>query len=294
MDEIEKDQTMPKILVADDDPCARNAVAERCKRMGFEVETAANGLQTLIKAGEWRPDSLIIDVHMPEVDGLSVLSYMRDAAKGVSDVIVVTGSRGQDIAAKCEALGVSCIRKGPHFWDEFESRLIALYPQWDFAIRDSGRLQAAAVPQAREAGSGPALRRRRCARLLARAARGAERHRLRLPHAPWRCGTSPDPLAARAGDSAHSGHHTDRAAAERRDQAQATAGNWRAARRDAHPAKVRRHKRVDRSAAARLRLYQRSRRRTCPVGERPSPAGTGSPSRRIGIPLSGSRSTMTV
>jgi CheY-like chemotaxis protein len=145
MDEIEKDQTIPKILVADDDPCARNAVAERCKRMGFEVETAANGLQTLIKAGEWRPDILIIDVHMPEVDGLSVLSYMRDAAKGVSDVIVVTGSRGQDIAAKCEALGVSCIRKGPHFWDEFESRLIALYPQWDFAIRESGRSQKPAL-----------------------------------------------------------------------------------------------------------------------------------------------------
>jgi CheY-like chemotaxis protein len=147
MDEAERDQTIPKILVADDDPCARNAVAERCRRMGFEVETAANGLQALIKAGEWRPDILAIDVHMPEVDGLSVLSYLQDATKNVSQVIVVTGSRGRDIAAKCDALGVACIRKGADFWDEFEARLIALYPQWAFAIRESGRSRKPALKQ---------------------------------------------------------------------------------------------------------------------------------------------------
>jgi CheY-like chemotaxis protein len=147
MDEIERDQTIPKILVADDDPCARNAVAERCKRMGFEVETAANGLQTLIKAGEWQPDILVIDVHMPEVDGLSVLSYPQDPAKNVAHVIVVTGSRGSDIAAKCDALGVPCIRKGADFWDEFEARLIALYPQWSFAIKESGRTRRPALKQ---------------------------------------------------------------------------------------------------------------------------------------------------
>jgi CheY-like chemotaxis protein len=147
MDDTERDQAIPKILVADDDPCARNALAERCKRMGFEVETAANGLQTLIKAGEWRPDILVIDVHMPEIDGLSVLSYLQDAAKNVSQVIVVTGSRGPDIAAKCEALGASCIRKGADFWDEFEAGLIALYPQWAFAIRESGRSRKPALKQ---------------------------------------------------------------------------------------------------------------------------------------------------
>jgi CheY-like chemotaxis protein len=147
MDEIERDQTILKILVADDDPRARNAVAERCKRMRFEVETAANGLQTLIKAGEWRPDILIIDVHMPEVDGLSVLSYLQDAAKIVSQVIVVTGSRGSNIAAKCETLGASCIRKGADFWDEFEAQLISRYPQWGFAIRESGRSRKPTLKQ---------------------------------------------------------------------------------------------------------------------------------------------------
>jgi len=139
MDEVELGQTIPKILVADDDPCALRAVTERCKRMGFDVEIATNGLQSLNKAMQWLPDILITDVHMPEVDGLSVLSYLQQAAKQVSHVIVVTGRRGQEIAQTCEALGASCIIKGPHFWDEFEARLLAIYPQWGFAIKESGR-----------------------------------------------------------------------------------------------------------------------------------------------------------
>jgi CheY-like chemotaxis protein len=135
----ETDQVIPKILVADDDALAQGAVAARCKRMGFEVETAANGLQALIKASEWSPDILVIDVHMPEVDGLSVLSYLQDATKKICDVIVMTGRRGREIPKTCEVFSASCITKGPEFWDEFEALLIGRYPQWAFAIRESGR-----------------------------------------------------------------------------------------------------------------------------------------------------------
>src|SRR6202035_1070926 len=48
----------PKILIADDDPCVLRAVADRCTRMGFDVETATNGLKALIKASQHRPDVL--------------------------------------------------------------------------------------------------------------------------------------------------------------------------------------------------------------------------------------------
>jgi CheY-like chemotaxis protein len=135
----ENDKTIPRILVADDDPSAQGAVAARCKRMGFEVETAANGLQALIKASEWSPDLLVIDVHMPELDGLSVLSYLQDATKKITDVIVMTGRRGREIPKTCDAFGAACITKGPKFWDEFEALLIGRYPQWAFAIKESGR-----------------------------------------------------------------------------------------------------------------------------------------------------------
>lgn len=102
MDRSRSSKASPKILVADDDPCVLRAIADRCSRMGFDVETATNGLQALIKAGQYEPDILVIDVHMPEVDGISVLSYLLDITKKSLHLIVVTGNPGREfwISAK--------------------------------------------------------------------------------------------------------------------------------------------------------------------------------------------------
>ena len=127
----------PKILIADDDPCVLRAIADRCTRMGFEVETASNGLQVLIKAAQWGPDVLILDVHMPEVDGLSALAYLQDVAKKPIHVMIVTGNPGREIAETCEGFDVSCIHKGRGFWTELETSLLMIYPQREAAIRRS-------------------------------------------------------------------------------------------------------------------------------------------------------------
>jgi CheY-like chemotaxis protein len=130
---------VPKILIADDDPCALGAIAEQCTKMGFEVETATNGLQALIKASRFDPDILVIDVHMPEVDGLSVCAFLQDVARQLPCVIVVTGRVGDEIVERCAALDASCIRKGRNFWNEFEARLIEKYPLRAEAIKRAGR-----------------------------------------------------------------------------------------------------------------------------------------------------------
>src|SRR5450755_2624374 len=135
MDKLKTKKLAPKILIADDDPCVLRAVADRCTRMGFDVETATNGLQALIKASQQQPDVLVIDVHMPEVDGLSVLSYLYEIAKKSFHVMVVTGHPGQEIVERCDGFGVSCIHKGHRFWSEFENRLIEIFPDRSVAIR---------------------------------------------------------------------------------------------------------------------------------------------------------------
>jgi CheY-like chemotaxis protein len=137
MDTCRSTGVTEKILIADDDPCVLRAVADRCTRMGFDVETATTGLQVLIKAGQHRPDILVIDVHMPEVDGLSVLTYLSEAAKRSLHVVVVTGNPGQEIVAACNGLDAFCIHKGPTFWNEFEARLIEICPHKAVAIRQS-------------------------------------------------------------------------------------------------------------------------------------------------------------
>jgi CheY-like chemotaxis protein len=111
VDRLRSSKVAPKILIADDDPCVLRAVADRCSRMGFDVETATNGLQALIKTGQHKPDILVIDVHMPEVDGLLVLSYLPDTAKKSLQVVVVTGSPSQEIVEMCQGLDAACIQK---------------------------------------------------------------------------------------------------------------------------------------------------------------------------------------
>jgi CheY-like chemotaxis protein len=137
MNSSASDGKSPKILIADDDPCVLGAVADRCARMGFDVETANNGLQVLAKAGQWKPDVLLLDVHMPEVDGLSALGYLRENAEKSVHVMIVTGNPGLEIMQTCEGFDVCCIRKGRGFWVELENCLVMLYPQRASQIRRS-------------------------------------------------------------------------------------------------------------------------------------------------------------
>jgi CheY-like chemotaxis protein len=140
MNGFRRSKQSPRMLVADDDPCVLRAIADRCTRMGFEVETASNGLKSLIKASQYNPDILVVDVHMPEVDGLSVCAFLQDIAKRLPHVMVISGRPSQEIVERCKTIGASCLRKGPNFWNEFEARLIEIYPQAAAAIRQSGNL----------------------------------------------------------------------------------------------------------------------------------------------------------
>lgn len=138
MDKARSKRAASKILIADDDPCVLKAVADRCARAGFEVETATNGLKTLVKVSQYNPDILIIDVHMPEVDGLSVCAFLQDIARKPAHVVVVTGRHGQEIQGICDDIDAVCIHKGSSFWNELDASLSEMCPQKAEAIAQSG------------------------------------------------------------------------------------------------------------------------------------------------------------
>jgi CheY-like chemotaxis protein len=118
----------PKMLIADDDPAIVRLLADRCVKMGFKVETATNGIQLLIKARRNQPDVLIVDVNMPELDGLSVCTRLLDPGNKPLEVVVVTGSSDPETAERCESLGMFYGRKGPDFWHSIEGALAEIYP----------------------------------------------------------------------------------------------------------------------------------------------------------------------
>src|ERR1700722_6256601 len=126
----------PRMLIADDDPSVVRLLADRCARMGFKVETATNGVQALIKANRSHPDIMVIDVNMPEADGLTVCARLLEPSKRSLNVVVVTGSREAETLERCEGFGVYYVRKGPKFWNGLGAALTELFPAMAERIKE--------------------------------------------------------------------------------------------------------------------------------------------------------------
>jgi CheY-like chemotaxis protein len=127
-DIFEAHDTTPKILIADDDPAIVRLLADRGVKMGFKVETASNGIQLLIKARQYNPDVLIVDVNMPELDGLSVCAQLLEPNCKPVEVVVVTGYSHADTVERCESMGAFYVRKGADFWKRIRAALEEIYP----------------------------------------------------------------------------------------------------------------------------------------------------------------------
>ena len=110
-DIFETPNKTPKMLIADDDPAIVRLLADRCVKLGFKIETAANGLQLLIKARRNHPDIIIVDVNMPELDGLQALEKLR-AIDPDCAVIMLTSLTTRQVIERAASLGaVNYIRK---------------------------------------------------------------------------------------------------------------------------------------------------------------------------------------
>jgi CheY-like chemotaxis protein len=69
----------PQILVADDDPLSRELVVESLGSQGCTVLVAADGEQALAALERQHIDAVLLDLHMPVLDGYGVLDRLRDA-----------------------------------------------------------------------------------------------------------------------------------------------------------------------------------------------------------------------
>src|SRR6185369_17615633 len=81
----------PKILVVDDEPDAVELVEFNLKQAGFDVVTAADGNEALKKAKAGAPALIVLDLMIPEVDGLEVCKQLRrDEATSAIPIIMLT------------------------------------------------------------------------------------------------------------------------------------------------------------------------------------------------------------
>ena len=94
------------VLIVDDEECIRNLLKERLTREGREVLLAARGEQAVEIFRRERPDITILDLDMPEMNGLEVLGRIR-AIDRRARVMVFSGSANQAAIAAAKELGVT-------------------------------------------------------------------------------------------------------------------------------------------------------------------------------------------
>ncbi len=85
-----------KILVVDDEPDALELIGFNLKNAGYEVVTAENGTDALKKARAFMPNLILLDLMIPEVDGLEVCKILRrDASTAGIPIIMVTAKAAE-------------------------------------------------------------------------------------------------------------------------------------------------------------------------------------------------------
>lgn len=83
-----------RVLVVDDDDDVRRLVRTLVERAGADVRDAASGRDALREFHAWRPDLVVLDVTLPELDGWAVLERIRD----MSDVpVLMLTARGDEL-----------------------------------------------------------------------------------------------------------------------------------------------------------------------------------------------------
>ncbi len=85
-----------RILLVDDEPDILEFVGFNLTREGFEVSTASNGLMAIEKAREIHPNLILLDVMMPEMDGMETCRRLKEIPELARTVIVFLSARGED------------------------------------------------------------------------------------------------------------------------------------------------------------------------------------------------------
>ena len=84
---------MKRVLIADDRSAGRELMRSVLERSGYAVFEASNGKEAVVSARQILPDLIILDLHMPELDGFGVLKELRgDTRFAATPIIALTAS----------------------------------------------------------------------------------------------------------------------------------------------------------------------------------------------------------
>src|SRR5690606_14570591 len=120
-----RDGTPLRILAVDDEQMLTDLLAMALRMEGWEVRTASSGLEALQVAHEFEPDALVLDIMMPDLDGMSVLRRLRESGNLVPVLFLTAKDAVEDRVAGLTSGGDDYVTK-PFSLEELVARLRAL------------------------------------------------------------------------------------------------------------------------------------------------------------------------
>src|SRR3954454_20027557 len=129
--------TSHRVLVVDDEPNIVDVIAMALKFQGFTVESAGTGQEAIGKVAEFKPDLIVLDVMLPDMEGFDVAKRLG-AARSRVPIIFLTARDATDDKVRGLTLGGDDYLVKPFSLEELVARISAV-------LRRSGLQRAGAV-----------------------------------------------------------------------------------------------------------------------------------------------------
>jgi DNA-binding response OmpR family regulator len=128
-----------RLLLVEDDPKIASFLDKGLRREGFRLDWVSTGAEALARLERGEVDVLLLDLGLPDIDGLEVLRRMRYQGMDLP-VIVVTGRSDPRDRGVAQALGVNAYLDKPFAWASLMSAVLdALEPTASARPSEAGR-----------------------------------------------------------------------------------------------------------------------------------------------------------
>jgi len=118
---------MATVLVVDDESDVADGVAATLQMRGLKVLTANTGRAALDTIEAKKPDAIVLDLSMPDVDGLGVLEQLREWPDMADTQVLIYSAVADDESIRHTAMrlgAVDFLLKGSTSWDEVADRVV--------------------------------------------------------------------------------------------------------------------------------------------------------------------------
>ena len=110
-----------KILIVDDEKLVRWTLRQKCQEWGYQVLEAETGTAGLRLIHSESPDLVLLDVRLPDINGLRVLEQLKQAGEMPRAVIMITAdARVDDVKSAIKLGAYDFVEKAPDFHDALE------------------------------------------------------------------------------------------------------------------------------------------------------------------------------